>query len=269
MKKYIRDNRKKGWFWTDNELIDLYARHFGVHATAVYLCLCRHANNETQECFPSINMISEKLGISKSSVVRSLFILEKYDLISVLRTKEENGSPLNNVYTLTSKNKWLLPPSTSGALPSTPETLAPLSSLDTTPSVSQTPTLVSPVVHNNTNNNKTKLTILENSTKDLFNLFWEEYPVKKVKVTAKIAWSKIPENLRLKIINDVKKRKAKDEHWLGGYIPNPTRYLKENRWEDDITVKKTNSKMDNSTPYTEGKYSNKKDIVIKNVRKNK
>ena len=78
----------------DNEYLNGYARIFGAVGTAIYVSLCRHSDNETQKCFPSIKLIAEELNISKSTVIKYIKSFEKFNLIQ--KTKL-NGSVMKVV----------------------------------------------------------------------------------------------------------------------------------------------------------------------------
>ena len=89
-----------------------------------------------------------------------------------------------------------------------------------------------------------------------FDAFWDVYPEKKSKIKARASWSKIDSALYQTIIDDVIKRKASDRMWLDKFIPHPTTYLNEQRWNDDITPPRTNN-FSNKGPVAEaGKYDN-------------
>lgn len=68
-----------------------------------------------------------------------------------------------------------------------------------------------------------------------FFLFWEIYPKKTAKIEAEKKWMRIKPNeeLSLKIIEAVKRYKKTDQ-WKAGYIPNPTTFLNQERWNDEI-----------------------------------
>jgi hypothetical protein len=75
------------------------------------------------------------------------------------------------------------------------------------------------------------------STVDNFSVFWSAYPVKVAKVKCQQIWkSKKLDGLSDKIIEDVEKRKLSDGRWLSNppYIPNPSTYLSQERWNDEI-----------------------------------
>lgn len=108
-----RDKRKKEWFWVDNEYLNGYGRVFGTTGVAIYVSLCRHANNETQECFPAQEDIAEELNISPRTVRRYIKLFEKYHIISVNRERDPITKKwFNNVYTLLDKEEWLKPEDT-------------------------------------------------------------------------------------------------------------------------------------------------------------
>lgn len=73
----------------------------------------------------------------------------------------------------------------------------------------------------------------ENNNK-LFDIFWDSYPVKKGKKTAMVAWKKLKPSQHNKAISDIPLRKE-DKTWKAGFIPYPTTYLNQERWEDEIT----------------------------------
>lgn len=95
----IRDCRDN-FLVLDNEYLNGHAHKCGIYATGVYLELCRHAN-KSQQCWPSITHIAEKLAISKRQVIRALIILEQNNIIS-----KETNQGLVTKYTLLNKKFW-------------------------------------------------------------------------------------------------------------------------------------------------------------------
>jgi hypothetical protein len=105
-----RDKRKKGWFWMDNEYLNGYAKLFGPTGTAIYLSLCRHADNETQQCFPAEETIAEELNTTSRTIRTYINLFEKSNLISVSREWDNlTKKRKNNVYTLLDKEDWKKP----------------------------------------------------------------------------------------------------------------------------------------------------------------
>lgn len=77
---------------------------------------------------------------------------------------------------------------------------------------------------------------------DGFDEFWAVYPKKDAKQAAIKAWDKLKpdDDLKQAIIAGV--QRDIDGRWKGAerrYIPNPTTYLNQRRWEDEITPTKT------------------------------
>lgn len=83
---------------------------------------------------------------------------------------------------------------------------------------------------------KEKLLCASDDALDQFPEFWESYPKKKNKMKASKEWKKNKCNLMAdQIINDVKNRIKNDPDWANiQFIPLPSTYLHNKRWEDDI-----------------------------------
>jgi len=171
MELKIRDNRKKEWFWLDNEYLNGYARYLGTSCTVVYLSLCRHANNETQSCFPSMELIGKENGIHRSTVIRAIKKLEEWKIIYVERGKNESGKQENNIYYLTEKDCWK-------AKPSSTKEHGSRVALNTKPSSIKCENRVAQSDTNNTNINNTNITTLcedkpRKDIQELLRLFYE------------------------------------------------------------------------------------------------
>lgn len=103
----IRDARSKERFSVDDEYLNGYAKLCGVNATSVYLCLCRHANFYTQTSFPSVENMSEKLGLNRKTIIKAIKTLEEWNIILKQRMRHyESGEWLHNTYTLLDKSTW-------------------------------------------------------------------------------------------------------------------------------------------------------------------
>lgn len=106
----IRDMRHKEKFFVDDVYLNGYAKYCGIAATSVYLVLCRHAD-KNQECFPSIELIAEKLNIGRATVIRGIKKLISYKIIMKERKRDNKQKWLNNTYVLLDKSEWLEEPS--------------------------------------------------------------------------------------------------------------------------------------------------------------
>lgn len=72
-----------------------------------------------------------------------------------------------------------------------------------------------------------------------FAAFWSAYPVKKGEGRAKAAWlSQGCHSIAKDILQKLQLQLKKDSQYLEGYIPNPDKYLMEEKWKDDIHIRK-------------------------------
>jgi predicted transcriptional regulator len=107
----VRDMRRKEKFFVDDEYLNGYAKLCGVSATAVYFVLCRHADRN-QECFPSMETIAEKLGISRRTVITAIKTLVEWNIIAKgERKRKKGGEWMHNTYILLDKTVWKNKPS--------------------------------------------------------------------------------------------------------------------------------------------------------------
>jgi hypothetical protein len=95
----VSDKRRRGWFWSRNEIFDLWGEKIGPQGLAVYLCLCRHSDSEGQSR-PSLNQISRECGMARRTTINTISTLEGYGLIGVIRTTKQNGENNPNTYEL-------------------------------------------------------------------------------------------------------------------------------------------------------------------------
>ncbi|MCZ7568793.1 MAG: helix-turn-helix domain-containing protein [Ardenticatenaceae bacterium] len=106
---HIRDYREPNHFWADNEIADTYLSQIGIYGFAVYMLLCRYANRQTAQCFPSIPTLADQLGVSEPTVKKALKQLVEAGLIRITRRFEETpeGKKVykSNLYTLLAVQK--------------------------------------------------------------------------------------------------------------------------------------------------------------------
>lgn len=108
----VRDKRNKGWFYLDNEYLNGLGKQLGAIGVAVYVSLCRHANEE-QFCFPSQETIAEELNISPRTVKRYIGLLVEHNVIYIERTKT-GRKWAHNTYYLLDKSEWIYNKNPSG-----------------------------------------------------------------------------------------------------------------------------------------------------------
>ena len=89
----VRDLRQHDWVWTTKSL--LYHPDVDEKMYKSYCGLAAHADNVTQEAWPSIITLSKKLHMGRSTIIRAISKLESSKFISVDRTLGEH-----NIYIL-------------------------------------------------------------------------------------------------------------------------------------------------------------------------
>ena len=65
-----------------------------------YIALAKYANNETKECWPSINTIGKQIKKGRVTTIKALKGLEEKGCITVKRRKKTNKDNETNLYTL-------------------------------------------------------------------------------------------------------------------------------------------------------------------------
>jgi hypothetical protein len=128
----IRD-RRRGFLWINNEIVDDFAPQLGSMSLLVYMYLCRHANNDTAVCWPSQERIAHFCHCTDRTVRSALKELEDIGLISIERRRI--GDITQNIYTLLScepSGKFfpVTPPPTGNLRADQPETTDPLTRLN-------------------------------------------------------------------------------------------------------------------------------------------
>jgi hypothetical protein len=88
----VRDSRQPGHFWADNEILDVYGPKLGPHGLAVYMAMCRRANNTTGECMLSTRRIAEQVWMSNGGVFNALALIVALGLARIV-LKAEHGKP--------------------------------------------------------------------------------------------------------------------------------------------------------------------------------
>lgn len=116
----VRDSRNKEFFIVDNIYLNGYAKKLGVHATSVYLSLCRHAD-QSQTAFPSQRLIAQETGMGERTVRDKIAVLESYNIIHIDRERNSSGEWMRNLYTLLDKTEWKDYPEATGASSNSPE----------------------------------------------------------------------------------------------------------------------------------------------------
>lgn len=102
----IRDMRRGGWFWVDNDLVRRDGAILGVYGIAVYAALCTFGN-ATGNTEVSIPTIARTIGCSEGKVREALEQLEAMGWIRrEARTRQlDNGQVVHLPYLITLLNK--------------------------------------------------------------------------------------------------------------------------------------------------------------------
>ena len=68
-----------------------------------------------------------------------------------------------------------------------------------------------------------------------FDLFWQAYPKKRKKKPAQEIWARKKLDSQAEVLlADINRRLIEDKRWRDGYIPDPTTYLNQERWNDEF-----------------------------------
>ena len=81
---FIVRDRRPGFLRVYNDLYDNYGAQLGPYGLAVYVALCRYANQDS-ECWPSFATIAKGTGMSRRQVIREISKLEALRIIAVDR----------------------------------------------------------------------------------------------------------------------------------------------------------------------------------------
>lgn len=170
--------------------------------------------NDSGECWPSYQHIADQCEMSRPTAIKHVSALEEMGLIRKVERKRD-GCNLNrsNFYILTLDGKNSLPYSKEtkpsdgkNSLPRTSHSLEPVNE---------------PI-----------------DQASAFDSFWSAYPRKVGKKAALTKWKQINPNdaLIAKIMQAVESHKQSDD-WTrdnGKYIPHPSTWLNQGRWDDEL-----------------------------------
>jgi hypothetical protein len=95
----VVDRRRPRHFRVDNELYDDgHAARMKPSGLSVYLCLCRHADYDTNDCYPSYQTIARKCGIGRSTVIRHCKRLAQFGYMEIEHNFNSNGDNASNTF---------------------------------------------------------------------------------------------------------------------------------------------------------------------------
>lgn len=86
----VRD-RRPGFLKVYNDLFDKFGPALGPYGLAAYMALCRHADNDTSECFPSYGTIARETGMSRRKAIYEIQKMEQLGIIAVERNRRTSN----------------------------------------------------------------------------------------------------------------------------------------------------------------------------------
>lgn len=89
-----------------------------------------------------------------------------------------------------------------------------------------------------------------------FDIFWSHYPRKVAKAAARKAFDKV--NVPVNVLVDAVEAQKLSSQWKRGYIPNPTTWLNQGRWEDQYESAK---EVETSNPFLRSILEDQDDIT--------
>lgn len=87
---FIVRDRRPGYLRVDNDVYDRFGPQLGPYGLAVYVALCRYANQDS-ECWPSYSTIARGTGMSKRKVIYEIQKLERLQIIAVERNQHTSN----------------------------------------------------------------------------------------------------------------------------------------------------------------------------------
>jgi len=148
----LNQRKNRNFCMVKNDFIDWYGKILGPIGIAIYVCLKRHADIHTSECFPSQELIAKKIGVDVRSVKRYLRRLKVLGLIEVIKEKNTGRWPRNR-YIVHDPNKLL---TDRIKVLSKQGTLSPLVK-DLHTLIQRTQSPINKTHYNNTDKNKTDI----------------------------------------------------------------------------------------------------------------
>lgn len=263
----MKTKYKKGDFITVPNKSQLEGLKPQVQTVFMYIC---SYSNEKGQCFPAIATIAEQAGISYSTASRAISNLEDLGFLKKVH-QTYNGRQTSNLYQV-----MILEGKVTSDIPSGRSDIPTLPSDVPTPPVTDTYTPPSQIPTNKNHKNQIHLSksnitsvftrddkFLENDqdffppkkdsasekSSQFFSAFWLTYPRKVGKPMALKSWKTImsqlneegQEELTARIILAVELYK-KTEQWSNpAYIPFPSTFLNQKRYDDtgELKMKKT------------------------------
>ena len=197
----------------------------------VLLALANYADAEGR-CWPSQSRLARDTGLTDRQIRRVFVSLMTAGLMSKQERRRPDGYRASDVITLT-----ISPDTMSGSVephrtfqPDLTGHLSPIS-----PDTMSGPTTLEPS-ENHQIEPSVERTLMRAAHTDGFERFWSAYPSKVGKRDAEKAFAKAVKRIDSPdppaVMLTAIERAAQGRRWLEGYIPNPSTWLNQDRWED-------------------------------------
>ncbi len=194
------------------------------------LCVIASYAWSGSSCTASISTMAKDSGVKRNTVVEAIKFWESQGQILVERS-DGIGTKITTIFDFTQPVSREIPVSTGIPLP------------------------VSTGILKEDTEKKT------NIYTDEFQKFWDAYPKHSGKKETFAAWAKIKPSLELqKVILDAVELHKKSEKWKKGFILDPVRWLKHERWNDEINLEaEKKAEESKKKPFIEGDPAFQKD----------
>ena len=209
-----------------NELLEaIYKTEFTATELKIILLVARYTYGFSRKEYTlSLSYIARGIGVSKRYVSSSVSKLIEDNVLQIVKEHTDTQSRVIKI----NKNyeTWLSRTTVQQVNHSS--TVAPRNNTTDEAQFNTT----DEVQFNQKNNNKTNV----KQYIDQFNKFWGAYPKKVSKATAEKSFKKlkVDDELLIKMINSLEVHKQSKQWQDRQYIPNPSTWLNQKRWEDEI-----------------------------------
>ena len=200
--------------------------------------------------------VADLMSVSEATVKRAMSELKEFDLIFVIRQgmQKPNKIYINKIPPAEQQkseaekqtadhSRSCIDDTSRSCIDDTSRSCIddPLMNLNLNdPEFNEPNKVLTPIVPTGDRQVRPTTSSLSNKQAEQFNQFWQAYPKKIGKGAAEKSWNKIKPDKELfeKMIAAVEAAK-KSRQWLkddGQYIPNPSTWLNQQRWEDELNT---------------------------------
>lgn len=222
-------------FWTDSKIDE-----FTADDRYLYLYLLTNPRINLCGCYEvGVKHIAYETGISTDKVQKSIERLSQFKVVKYCKETKELLIVNWHKYNWTSSPRFIGGVKKEIEAVKCPEFKAYLMRVSGLSDTITEDIDITEYGINSTNTAPDAVTNTDPLIEKRFNQFWELYPKKQGKGAAEKSWARIKPNAELfdKIITAVQNNIDHNRQWQrnnGQYIPNPSTWLNQKRWEDGI-----------------------------------